>query len=342
MTMNTGAATTRRSFVRFALGATVAAPLAASAGCSVLNGSSSSDSSSQNSSAGLEKSKITIGILSSQGSSGAKLAEKFGYFKQQGLDVTIKPFTAGPQAIPALINGELDFAVINYVSFYQGIAAKTLDAKIVVDGDTANENSQVVVAKPDSGITSAKDLVGKKVGIQASKSAAELLVRATLKDNDVDPNSVTYLPITFPNIPAAIVSGQLDAGVEVEPYLTTAEQKQGLQPVLKIVTGSTANLPNTGYIATSKFIGANPKTVEAFQRAMIPAQTDAADRSKVSQVLPELSGVDQATATLLNIDTFPTSNNATQLQRVITLLQNYGGMTAQLNASDYLVPTPKV
>lgn len=339
MTLNTGAATTRRSFVRFALGATVAAPLA---GCSVLNGSSSSDSASQNSSAGLEKSKITVGILSSQGSVGAKLAEKFGYFTQQGLEVTIKPFTVGPQAIPALMNGELDFTVINYVSYYQAIAAKTLDAKVVVDGDTANENSQVVVAKPDSGITSAKDLVGKKIGIQASKSAAELLVRATLKDNDVNPDSVQYLPITFPNIPAAIVSGHLDAGVEVEPYLTSAEQKQGLQPVLKIVTGSTANIPNTGYIATSKFIEANPKTVEAFQRAMIPAQTDAADRSKVSQVLPELAGVDQATAALLNIDTFPTSNNATQLQRVITLLQNYGGMTAQLNAGDYLVPTPKV
>ncbi|WP_166459694.1 ABC transporter substrate-binding protein [Amycolatopsis pithecellobii] len=333
---------TRRRFLRLALGATVAAPLATSAGCSVLNGSSSNDSSSQGSSNGLEKSKITVGILTSQGSAGAKLAEKFGYFKQQGLDVTIKPITAGPQAIPALINGELDFTVINYVSFYQAIGAKTLDAKVVVDGDTANENSQMVVAKPDSGISSPKDLAGKKIGIQASKSAAELLVRAQLKDNDVDPNSVTYLPITFPNIPAAIASGQLDAGVEVEPYLTTAEQKQGLQPVMKIITGSTANMPNTGYIAMSKFINANPKTVAAFQRAMIPAQTDAADRSKISQVLPELSGVDQATAALLNLDTFPTSNNATQLQRVITLLQNYGGMTAQLNASDYLVPTPKV
>lgn len=329
----------RRRFLRLAFGATMAAPLA---GCSVLNGSSSSDSASTASSGAVEKSKITLGILTSQGSAGAKLAEKFGYFKQQGLDVTIKPIQAGPQAIPALINGELDFTVINYVSFYQAVAAKTLDAKVVVDGDTANENSQMIVAKADSGIKSAKDLAGKKIGIQASKSAAELLVRATLKDNDVDPNSVTYQPVTFPNIPAAIVSGTLDAGVEVEPYLTTAEQKQGLQPVLKIVTGSTADIPNTGYIATSQFIDANPKTVAAFQRAMIPAQTDAADRSKISQVLPELSGVDQATASLLNLDTFPTSNNAAQLQRVITLLQNYGGLTAQLNAADYLVPMPKV
>ncbi len=332
--------TTRRSVLRLALGATLAAPLVAT-GCSVLNGSDSK-SSGGNGSGPVEKSKITVGILSSQGSVGSKLAEKYGYYKNEGLDVTLKPFAQGPQAIPALINGELDFAVINYVSFFTAIANRSLDAKIVVDGDTANETSQLVIAKPDSGIRGPKDLAGKKVGIQAAKSAAELLVRATLKDNDVDPNSVSYQPVTFPNIPAAIASGQLDAGVEVEPYLTTAQQKQGLVPVMKIVTGSTANIPNTGYIATTKFIEANPKTVAAFQRAMIPAQRDAADRSKVAQVLPDLSGVDAATATLLNIDTFPTSTNATQLQRVITLLQNYGGMTAQLDAANLIVPTPQV
>src|SRR3954451_8586939 len=105
MTMNASTASTRRAFVRLALGAAVAGPLAASAGCSVLNGSSSSDSSGGGSSAGLEKSKITVGILSSQGSAGSKLAEKYGYFRNQGLDVTIKPFTAGPQAVPALLNG---------------------------------------------------------------------------------------------------------------------------------------------------------------------------------------------------------------------------------------------
>ncbi|NKQ55158.1 ABC transporter substrate-binding protein [Amycolatopsis sp. K13G38] len=337
---NFSSATSRRRFVQWALGATVAAPLA---GCSVLNGGSGSSGSSGGNSGGpVEKSNITLGILGTQGSVGAKLAEKYGYFKQQGLNVTIKPYAQGPQAVPALINGELDFAVINYVSYYQAIAAKTLDAKVVVDGDVATETSQAIMAKPDSGIRTAKDLVGKKVGIQASKSLAELLVRATLKDNDVDPNSVTYLPITFPNIPAAIKSGQLDAGVEVEPYLTTSEQKDGLQPVIKIISGSTANMPVTGYIATSKFIDANPKTVAAFQRALFTAQRDATDRAKVAEVLPELSGVDQATAALLNLDTFPTANNPAQLQRVITLLQAYGGMTAQLNAADYLVPTPQM
>lgn len=341
MTMNASAATTRRAFVRLALGAAVAGPLAASAGCSVLNGSSGSNSSGGPSAAGLEKSKITVGILSSQGSAPSKLAEKYGYFTKEGLEVTLKTVAAGPQAFAPLQNGEMDFAVVNYVSFFQAVAQNTLDAKIVVDGNTANENSVVLMAKRDSGIVSARDLVGKKIGIQQSGSIAELLVRATLKDNDVDPDSPHYLPVKFPDIPAAIASDQLDAGVEVEPYLTGAEQKQGLVPVLKIVAGSTANMPQTGYIAMSKFIDANPKTVAAFQRSMIPAQTDAADRAKLSDVLADLTGVDTATSALLNIDTYPTSLNPTQIQRVISLMQSYGGLTAQLDATKLTVATPQ-
>jgi NitT/TauT family transport system substrate-binding protein len=340
MSMNV-TATTRRAFVRLALGTAVAGPLAASAGCSVLNGSSGSDSSGGTSAAGLEKPKINVGILQSQGSTPARLAEKAGYFTKQGLEVTLKPFPAGPQAFTLLQNGEIDFAVTNYVSFFQAVAQKTLDAKIVVDGNTANENSVVLVAKPDSGIVSPRDLVGKKVGIQQAASIAELLVRATLKDNDVDPSSPHYQPVKFPDMPAAIATGQLDAGVEVEPYLTICEQKQGLQPVLRIVTGSTANMPQTGYVALSKFIDEHPKTVAAFQRAMIPAQADGADRSKMSDVLPELTGVDKGTAALLNIDTFPTSLNATQIQRVITLMQTYGNLSASLDATKLIVPTPK-
>lgn len=167
-----------------------------------------------------------------------------------------------------------------------------------------------------------------------------MLVRATLNDNDVDPNSPHYLPVRFEDIPAAIVSGQLDAGVEVEPYLTSAERKQGLQPVLEIVTGPTANMPQTGYVALSTFIDGNPRTVAAFQRAMLPAQSDAADRAKLSAVLPGLTGVDEATAELLNIDTYPTAVNVTQLQRVITLMQTYGNLTTSLDAANLVVPTP--
>lgn len=337
---NIGSVTTRRRFVRLALGATVAAPLAASAGCSALNGS---DNSSSNSSGGggLEKTKLNVGILTGQQGVSEKLAEKYGYFQQQGLEVTSKMFASGPLAVPALINGEMDFIISNYVSFFQAIAQKTLDAKVVVDVDQLSENGLVVIAKPGSGIAQPRDLIGKKVSIHQAGSIADVLLRASLRDHDVDPDSVKYQQIKFPDIPTAINSGQIDAGVELEPFITQAERQFGMQPVLKIVTGSTANITAAGFIATNQFIQKNPKTVAAFQRALVAGQTAASDRSKLLEVLPDLNGVDAQTASLLNVDVFPTSVSASQLQRVITVMQTYGGLTAQLNANDYIVPTPQ-
>jgi NitT/TauT family transport system substrate-binding protein len=331
---------TRREFGRIVLGSALAGPLAASAGCDVLNGSSGNAPAQGGAAGGVEKNRLTIGLLASQSSASAKLAEKYGYFKNQGLDVTFKVFPAGPQAFPALLNGELDFAVTNYVSLFQAIAEKTIDAKIVADGNTATENSTVVIAKPDSGITSAKDLAGKKVAIHQAGSVAEVMLRATLRDQQVDPGSVRMLPVRFSDAGAAIQSNQIDAAVEIEPYLTAAGRNFGERPAVKIAVGPAANMPLAGYVALRSYVEKNPITVAALQKALVPGQAAAADRTKLLEVLPELTGVDRETASQLNLDSYATALNPAQIQRVITLQQNYGGLKTQLDANSLIVPTP--
>ena len=309
-------------------------------GCSLLNGSSPQETPAAGTSVAVEKPTIRIGILAAIDFAPVKLAEKLGYFKQEGLNVEVKVFQTGPQALPALASGDLDISLANYVSFYQAEAKKTIDAKVISDAYQGSPSAFVVLAKPSSGIKTAKDLVGKKVSVHQKGSIAELLLKATLQDNGVDPNAVSEVEVHFPDIPAALASSQIDAGVETEPYITQAEQQTGAQPAIKVITGSTADIPLSGYIATSKFAAANPKTIAAFQRAMIKAQKDAADRNKLAQVLPELTGVDKQSVSLLNLGVFPTSVDATRLQRVITLMKTYGGFTAPLEAKDLLVPTP--
>jgi len=319
--------------------AAAAAVTVLAGGCSLLNGAAPQQTAAAGT-VSVEKPTIRIGIISNIDFAPVKLAEKLGYFKQEGLNVQVKVFQTGPQALPALASGDLDISLANYVSFYQAEAKKTIDAKVVADAYQGSPSAFVVLAKPSSGIKSAKDLVGKKVSVHQKGSIAELLLKATLQDNGVDPNSVSEVEVHFPDIPAALASNQIEAGVETEPFITQAEQQVGAQPAIKLITGSTADIPLSGYIATSKFAADNPKTVAAFQRAMIKAQKDAADRNMLAQVLPELTGVDKQSVSLLNLGVFPTSVDATRLQRVITLMKTYGGFTAALQAKDLLVPTP--
>ena len=56
----------------------------------------------------LEKTSIIVGALPIVDTAGLYLAQQQGYFRQAGLNVTIAPITASPQAIPLMdqVNGE--------------------------------------------------------------------------------------------------------------------------------------------------------------------------------------------------------------------------------------------
>jgi NitT/TauT family transport system substrate-binding protein len=311
--------------------AAVSALAVLTSGCGPLTGSSAQSGG---------HTPINVGIIVTVDGAPVKLAQVKGYFAEQGLNANVKVYPSVTQTMPAVRSGEIDVALMNYVSFFQATAVKTLDAKVVSDAYQGTRDSLVLLAKPDSGIRGPKDLAGKKVSVHAKGNIVELLIRAVLQDNGVGPNSVSYLEAKFPQIPAAIANGQIDAGGDLEPYITQGEQKFGLVPTFKIVTGSTDNIPLSGYVATTKFINAHPDTVAAFQRAMVKAQKAAVDRAAVSSVLPDLTGVDKQTSSLLKLGVYPTSVDATRLQRVVTLMKTYGYLQQSIDVSSLVVPTP--
>lgn len=312
------------------------------AGCGILDGSSGGDSSGG--SGQVEKPDVHIGIIASVDDAPVKVAEKLGYFKEAGLNAKITVFQSAAQTLPALKSGELQFSLMNYVTYFQNASAKTLDAKIVADAYQGAPDAMLMLGRPGAGISSPKDFEGKKVSVhQPPGNIADLLFRATLKDNGVDPSKVTFVAVPFPMIPGALESQQIDAGIAIEPFLTQAEKKLGATRVLKVIAGPTQDIPLSGYVSPTQFAQANPKTVAAFQRAMAKAQQASLDRSNLMKVVPELTGADESTVPLLNLGVFPTSLDATRLQRVVSLMRSYPELTQlkeDIQASSYIYTPP--
>ncbi len=323
------------------LGATAVAVAAVTllSGCSLLNGSSNSGTPAAGNST-VETPSVTIGILTSPDVAPVKLAQLEGIFKAQGLNPVVKLFASGPSMFPDLANGSLDIVETNYVNYFQAVAAKTLDAKVIADGYSGTPTSFVLLTPPNSPIKTPADLAGKTIATQAPGNIVELLLRSLLASNNVDPNSPKYVPIHFPDMPNALRTGQVDAAVDFEPFITESERDFGAKEPFPLITNATNGMPLSGYIATSKFIDANPKTIAALQRAVVEANGRAASRSELAKVLPALTGVPVSLVPMLNIGSYPTSLDPTRLQRVITLMKTYGGLTTDLNASDLIVPLP--
>nr|CEL18255.1 ABC-type nitrate/sulfonate/bicarbonate transport systems periplasmic components-like protein [Kibdelosporangium sp. MJ126-NF4]CTQ90356.1 ABC-type nitrate/sulfonate/bicarbonate transport systems periplasmic components-like protein [Kibdelosporangium sp. MJ126-NF4] len=302
-------------------------------GCGLLNGSPTNAGAPP-----AQVGEVRLGMQATTVAASAKLAETKGYFAKQGISITSEIFGAGPVAVTAMLSGKIDMCVLNYVSLFQGLEKKTFDLVVVVDANEATEQScQLLVSKD---IKSPTDLKGKNIGIHAAGSVNELLVRATLTDHNIDQSAIKYLPVQFPDVGQAIAKGQISAGVVIEPYLTQAQQQHGLTSVMPIVAGSTAQFPLAGWVAKREWAEKNQDKVKAFQRAMVSAQVDAASRDELANVLPGLVKIDRKEVMLLQLDTFPTSNSSTRLERVPNLMRSQAALTAQIDVDRLVLPTP--
>lgn len=99
----------------------------------------------------------------------------------------------------------------------------------------------------------------------------------------------------FTDMTTALERDQVDAAMMVEPFATAAQRPTGATILADLATRPLNDLPFTAYASTAKFVTTNPKTVQAFQKAMRRAANDAADRTKIEPLLLQYAKVDQQT-----------------------------------------------
>ena len=314
---------TRAGRASLAAAGTLAVALAAAA-CS----GSSAGTTSATTSAHLEKTSLVVGSLPVVDTAGLYLAQKEGYFRDAGLNVTIQPIPASPQAIPEMVYGQVDIvAGANYVSFLQADASGHVGQfKILVDGQACSADTFEILALPGSRITSPASLVGKTIAVNVPDNIQTLLTNTALQTSGISPSAVHYRVIPFPKMAAALSAHQVDAISVVEPFLTAAELAYGAQPVMSTCTGPTGNFPMSGYFSTQAWAQKYPNTARAFQAAMERGQALAdASRAAVEQVLPDyIKSLTPEQSAVVNLGQFPTSLDYTHVQRVADLMINGG------------------
>jgi NitT/TauT family transport system substrate-binding protein len=141
----------------------------------------------------------------------------------------------------------------------------------------------------------------------------------------VDATKVQYVAVPFPQMGAALQQGRVDAVHIVEPFLSDVQKKAGARVVVNGGSEPVTDTPVSGYVGTQDFTTKNPKTAAAFQRAIIKAQQAAAqDRKRVEEVLPSYAKIDPQVASVITLPGYPTSVNATRIQRVVDLMSSAG------------------
>lgn len=150
--------TRRRARLWLGAGATAAAVVVALTGCS--SGSSSS-SASESGDAGLTPVTLQLQWVAQAQFAGYYAAVAEGYYKDEGLDVTIKEAGTDTVPIDVLASGDADYAI----SWVPKVLGSIEQGTNVTDVAQIFERSATTqISFKDKGITTPADLKGKKVG----------------------------------------------------------------------------------------------------------------------------------------------------------------------------------
>jgi NitT/TauT family transport system substrate-binding protein len=228
----------------------------------------------------LEKSKVAISVGGKAGFYYLPLtiAERLGYFKDEGLDVEISDFDGGSKALQAMVGGSSDVV--------SGAWENTIDQQpkglnmqgFVLMGRYPAISVGVVKAKAAS-YKSPKDLKGMKIGVSAPGSSTNRLVWALMAKDGLKPDEASFIGVgTGAGAVAAATSGQLDAMSNVDPVMTTLESMGAMVIVADTRTAKgteavfgSADMPAAALYAPISFIQKNPNTVQALANAMVRA-----------------------------------------------------------------------
>lgn len=253
-----------------------------------------------------------------------------GIFAEHGLEVEVVPAQGGAQAIPALLSGDIQFAIGQPFGPFR---ADLQNLGIVMIGDYADSLAEgkdvnAVVALGDSGIVGPADLAGKRVSVNSLGAAGDVTIMKAVEDAGGDPSTIEFVEVAFPDAQAQLDAGNIDAAWVPDPFMS-------------IITGAGGNLVVHPYqatipglsvltnITTQDLLDTDPELVADFSAAMAEALDWATDNEDaVRAAIATNLKIPAEAAAGITLPTFTFEITTSDLEDLAALAVEFGVLDA--------------
>ena len=229
----------------------------------------------------------TITIAAAPGVDDAPLylALKKNLFAAAGLHVVIKDFGSQSAELAAIEGNRAQIAASDYGNIF-ALQQQQSNLRLLADGYDAGAGSVEILSLPKYQISSALNLQGSPIGLptdsatgNTSTGVPESLYVAAAREVMSNylasgADTLTWQRESQTKEISQLASGKLHAILLTEPYIYTAEASLGATPVLDVFSGGTANLPISGYVATSSWVKNNPTAIAALATGLAQGCVD--------------------------------------------------------------------
>jgi NitT/TauT family transport system substrate-binding protein len=189
---------------------------------------------------------------------------------QCGIKVEERVFAKGPDVMQGILAGQLD---VGTTASEAAISARGNGAPIYVVAGFAKGGARLV-ARPDAGIKSVKDLKGKKVGVTRG-GIHEVLLAAELAQNglsmsDQPGKDVQVIYLAFADLNQALLTKNIDAMMQSEPQASQAINKKFGVEILRPYD-TPIGAPYRTMVMTEKFYKEHRPVAEKFMQCFVKA-----------------------------------------------------------------------
>ena len=286
--------------------------------------------------AAIAQEKIKLGLLPFSESLAAVIADKQGFFKEEGLEIESSKFDSAAIAVPVLQSGRLDIVLSSTVSTFQAIE-QGLDAVVLAPGAivrTSPPDTTTAVIVRKGSITSLKELEGKRVAVNVINSTAWLHAVALLDKHGVDRTKVRFTEVPFPQMNDPLLNGQIDAVVQVEPFRSALMATGNAEIVGWPYVETAPNTDITQYIALTSWVDKNRATAAKFVRAVTKgAEFAASNEAATRDINLQFTNLNPALKDKVLLPRLGTAINLKEMSHTIAMMQKYGLLKTPVDLS---------
>jgi NitT/TauT family transport system substrate-binding protein len=251
------------------------------------------------------------------------VARDKGWFAEENLSVTWSSVNQGAVAVEAVYGGSAEFGGS---SIFEPMVARGngLDLMFAVAGcrirPTPPDNSALLVRTKDN-IQRPADLAGKKISAGLVNSINYVHMLEWLQNRGVDPKSMQFLEIPFPQMGDALFQNRLDAVWAVEPFLTFMLKSGNARILARPYQDNMPGMDVTAYIAKESWLKANPDVARRFKRAVDRAtdHLNKASKEERDDWVAKFTGVKPEVVAAMTLPDFTTELNVPSLKANLDL-----------------------
>lgn len=205
------------------------------------------------------------------------LADQLGYFRAEGLEVTVRDFSAGALALQAVQEGAADVCSGAFEHTLRQQVKGQSYRSLVLQGRAPQlalgVSMRALPAYKDLG-----DLGGRRVGVSSVGSSTHLAAGLLLARAGIGPRDVTFVGVGSGTAAMnALRSGQVHALCHADPIMTLLEQKADMRIVGDLRSLKAAqdmfggNMPASCLYAPQAFVQKQPAQAQALANGVVHA-----------------------------------------------------------------------